>query len=189
VGLTPDEQRAAIVRNLPAKTGHDLAWWVDLVRKKGPAGRRERTAWLQENFRLGQLYARAVVAETEKAEGRVEPTPEELVDAQYAGAKAAFRPVHDRLVEWVRAELPEALVNPCKTYVALFRRHQFGVIAVKRDGVRLGVALPGEEPGGEWEPAKNLGCVRITHQLRLTEPAEIDGEVLSRLRRAYETDV
>jgi hypothetical protein len=193
VGLTSDEQRAAIIRNLPAKTGHDLAWWVALVKEKGPAGRRERTAWLQENFRLGQLYARAVVAGVEKAEGHVEPTPEELVDVQYAGAKAAFRPVHDRLVEWVRAELPEARVNPCQTYVALFRRHQFGVIAVKRDGVRLGVALPGEEPGGarraEWEPAKNLGCVRITHQLRLTDAGGIDGDVLSRLRRAYEADV
>jgi hypothetical protein len=192
LGLTPDEQRAAIVRNLPKKTGHDLAWWVDLVKMKGPAGKRERTAWLQETHGLGQLYARAVVAGAEKAEGRVEPTPEELVDAQYAGAKAAFRPIHDRLVEWALAELPDVRVNPCQTYVALFRRHQFAVIAVKRDGVYFGVALPGEEPGGarraEWEPSKGLGCVRISHQLRLTDAGGVDGDVLSRLRRAYEAD-
>jgi hypothetical protein len=188
MGLTPEEQRAAIVRNLPEKTGHDLAWWVDLLKKKGPSGRRERTAWLQKNHGLGQLYARAVVAGAEKSEGRVEPTPEDLVDAQYAGAKAAFRPIHDRLVKWAEDELPEVRVNPCQTYVALFRRHQFGVIAVKRDGVYFGVALPGEEPAGAWEPAKGLGCVRITHQLRLTDAGGIDDEVLSRLRRAYETD-
>ncbi|HUT99651.1 MAG TPA: DUF5655 domain-containing protein [bacterium] len=189
MGLTPDEQRAAIVRNFPAKTGHDLAWWVDLLKKTGPAGKRERTAWLQENHGLGQLYARAVVAGTEKTEGRVEPTSEELVDTQYAGAKAAFRPIHDRLVKWARAELPDVRVNPCRTYVSLFRRHQFAVIAVKRDGIYLGLALPGEEPGGAWEPAKNLGCVRITHQLRLAEAGEVDGGVLSCLRRAYEADV
>ncbi|OGD78879.1 MAG: hypothetical protein A2Y64_08585 [Candidatus Coatesbacteria bacterium RBG_13_66_14] len=124
MGLTPDEQRAAIIRNLPAKTGHDLVWWVDLLKRKGPAGKRERTAWLQEKHSLGQLYARAVVAGTEKTEGFVEPTPEELVDAQYAGAKAAFRPVHDRLVEWALAELPGTRVNPCQTYVALFRQRQ-----------------------------------------------------------------
>jgi len=189
MGLTPEEQRAAIVRNLPAKTGHDLAWWVDLLKKKGPTGKRERTAWLQETHGLGQLYARAVVAGTEKSEGYVEPTPEELVDAQYAGAKAAFRPIHDRLVEWARTELPDVRVNPCQTYVALFRRHQFAVIAVKRDGVYFGLALPGEEPDGTWEPSKGLGCVRITHQLRLADAKEINGEVLSRLRRAYEADV
>ena len=158
MGLTPEEQRAAVVRNLPEKTGHDLAWWIDLLKNKGPAGRRERTAWLQKTHGLGQLYARAVVAETEKAEGLVEPTPEELVDAQYAGAKAAFRPVHDRLAGWVQAELPDVRVKPCQTYVARrradFRRHQFAVLAVKRDGVYFGLALPDGEPGGsrraEW---------------------------------------
>lgn len=193
MGLTPDEQRAAIVRNFPVKTGHDLAWWVDLLKKKVPAGKRERTAWLQQNHGLGQLYARAVVAEAEKPEGYVEPTPEELVEGQYTGAKAAFRPIHDRLVEWARAELPGTRVNPCRSYVSLFRRHQFAVIAVKRDGVYFGLALPGEEPGGarraEWEPAKNLGCVRITHQLRLADAGGVDGDVLSLLRRAYEADV
>jgi hypothetical protein len=188
MGLTPAEQRAAIVRNFPAKTGHDLAWWVDLLKKRGPAGKRERTAWLQETHGLGQLYARAVTSEAEKTEGRVEPTPEELVEGQYAGAKAAFRPVHDRLVRWVADELPGTRVNPCQTYVSLFRRHQFAVIAVKSDGVRLGVALPGAEPGGAWEPAKNLGCVRITHQLRLAGAGEVDDGILFWLRRAYEAD-
>ncbi len=188
MGLTPAELRAAIVRNFSEKTGHDLAWWVDLLKKRGPAGKRERLAWLQDDRGLGQLYARAVVSEAEKPEGYVEPTPEELVEAQYGGSKAAFRPVYDCLVKWAVDELPDTRISPCKTYVSFFRRRQYGVIAVKRDGARLGLALPGEKPGGAWEPAKNLGCVRITHQIRLVEVGDVDDDVFSWLRRAYGAD-
>lgn len=189
MGLTPTQLRAAIVRNFPEKTGHDLPWWVDLLKKRGPEGKRERLAWLQDNHSLGQLYGRTVVSEAEKSTGYVEPTPEELVEAQYGGSKAAFRPVYDYLVKRVGDELPATRISPCKTYVSFFRRRQYGVIAVKRDGARLGLALPGREPGGAWESAKNLGCVRITHQIRLAEVGEVDDEVFSWLRRAYEADV
>ncbi|MCK4594150.1 DUF4287 domain-containing protein [bacterium] len=189
MGLTPAQLRAAIVRNFPEKTGHDLAWWVDLLKEKGPAGKRERLVWLRDEHGLSQLYARVVVSEAERSEGYAEPTPEELVEAQYGGSKAVFRPVYDRLVKWAVDELSGTRISPCKTYVSFFRRRQYGVIAVKRDGVRLGLALPGVEPGGRLEEVKNLGCVRISHQIRLAEAGDVDDGVFTWLRRAYEADV
>jgi hypothetical protein len=67
--MTPEEMRAAIIADLPANTGHDLSYWVDLIRAQGLETREERVLWLKEKQGLGQWQAHTIVYESEKPRG------------------------------------------------------------------------------------------------------------------------
>jgi hypothetical protein len=107
--------------------------------------------------------------------------------AQYAGAKAALRPIYDRHAEAATALGSDVTLEPRKTYVALVRGRQFGLIQPStKSRVDLGLKLPGVEPTERLQAAGNFGSGQITHRVALTSESEVDGEVLGWLKAAYE---
>jgi predicted transport protein len=107
--------------------------------------------------------------------------------AQYAGAKAALRPIYDRLAEAATALGSDVALEPRKTYVALARGRQFGLIQPStKSRVDLGLKLPGVEPTERLQAAAGFGSGQITHRVALTSEAEVDDEVLGWLKAAYE---
>jgi hypothetical protein len=66
MALTPDEMRQEIIADLPANTGHDLAYWIELMDREGPDTSEERILWLKEKQGLGQWQAHTIVYEAEK---------------------------------------------------------------------------------------------------------------------------
>ena len=53
---SPHPQLAMVqnwITDLPEKTGRTLDEWIALVQKKGPAGEKERRAWLKAEHKLG----------------------------------------------------------------------------------------------------------------------------------------
>ena len=112
---------------------------------------------------------------------------EDQFSAQYAGAKAALRPIYDRLAAAATALAGDVTLAPRKTYVALGRGRQFGLIqASTKSGIDLGLKLPGVAPTERLQAAGNFGSRQITHRVVLTSEAEVDNEVLGWLRAAYE---
>jgi hypothetical protein len=180
--------RAAIIGNLPAKTGRALEEWVELVRSEGPQGRRERIAWLKSQHGLGHGQAQVVVAEAEQGPGYTPPTSEQLLDGQYAAGKAQLRRIYDRVAEVVREVAPGAELEPRQTYVTLSRSlRQFGVVqptTLKR--VDLGLRLLGVQPHGRLQEAGSVGSAQITHRIALTSPEDVDDEVRRWLVAAYD---
>jgi hypothetical protein len=116
-------------------------------------------------------------------------TPADLVNAQYAGAKSALRPIYDLLAKEIEG-LGEAVLDPRQTYVSVIRRRQIAVIqASTKTRVDLGLALAGVAPDGKLQLAKSsLGSDRITHRVALGSPDDVDAEVIRWLRAAYEAD-
>jgi hypothetical protein len=184
----PAEMRAAIIGNLPARTGRALEEWVELVRSQGPQGRRERIAWLKSEHRLGHGQAQLVVAEAEQEPGYTPPTSDQLLEGQYSAGKAQLRPIYDRVAEVVREVAPQAALEPRKTYVTLSRSlRQFGVVQpTTRTRVDLGLRLPGVQPQGRLEEAGSVGSAQITHRIALATPGDVDDEVRRWLVAAYE---
>lgn len=183
---SPEEMSAAIIANLPEKTGRTLEEWVRIAREEGPPEKRERVAWLKSAHGLGHVTASLVAGRAARSDAYVPKSGDELVDAQYAGPKAALRPVYDRLAEEARGIAADVDVSPRKTYVALVRARQFGVVqATTRARVDLGLALPGVEPAGRLEAVRGLGSERITHRVSLTAPEQVDAEVVGWMREAY----
>lgn len=114
--------------------------------------------------------------------------PEALVEAMFAGPKAALRPIYERLLDLALSLGPDVRICPCKTMVPVYRRHviaQFKPSTNTR--IDVGFAL------GRTKTPKRLidtgGLAkgdRITHRISVSSLAEIDEEVIRWLRTAYE---
>lgn len=184
---SPDEMRAAIIRNLQDRTGRDLAAWSALVRADAPTDTRGRIGWLRERHGLGGVTAQVIVERVERPDGARGPTEPELINAQYAGARAALRPVLKRITAAALALGDDVEIGVRKTYVAFSRRRQFAVAKpTTRSRVDLGLALADMPYTGRLLPAKNLGGGdRNTHRVELLAPDEVDEQVLGWLRQAY----
>jgi uncharacterized protein DUF5655/uncharacterized protein DUF4287 len=186
-----------VVAGMKAKTGRSLEEWVALVAKRAP-DEGARAAWLKEEHGLGTNYAGWIAARSlGKDEEHTDPAAylraaEQYVEAQYAGAKAALRPLYEALLERGLALGRDVKACPCKTMVPLFRNHVIAEIkASARTRVDLGLAL------GKY--AKKLpktlvdtgGAAkkdRITHRIALARPEDLGPEVERWLRVAYELD-
>ena len=189
MGMTPEQMRKAIISNLPEKTGRGLEEWIKILESKGPEKRKDRIDWLKREYGIGHGTAQTIVYEAEKPDDYRPPSAEELVESQYAGGKAAMRLIYDRLAKEVLRLGKDAELDPRKTYVSLVRKRQFGLIQPStKTRVDLGLVLPGIKNTRRLKAAGSFGSDRITHKVGLTSPDDVDEELLSWLRAAYDKD-
>jgi len=183
---TPREMREAIIRNLPKNTGKTLEQWLAVLKKEGPKDPKLARAWLKEKHGLGHGQAGMIAAELTGGPSFTK-SPEDLVEAQYAGPKAELRPIYEKLLQAARKLGKDVRVEPCTGYVPLIRKNQFAVIrASTKTRVDLGLALGDAEPEGRLATGKVQGTSeRITHRIALESPKDVDAEVLRWLKRAY----
>jgi len=188
VPMTPDQMAAAVVANLPVKTGRRLEAWAKIVRSQGPQRFMERVKWLKAEHGLGHVQAQMVAWEADRGlAAALARDPSDLVDAQYAGAKAALRPIHDRLVEAAQALGQDVRVEARQTYVSLARTRQFAVVAASTlTRLDLGLRLADAPAGSRLLPAGSFGSGNTTHKVALTTLTDVDADVLDWLRAAYE---
>jgi hypothetical protein len=177
----------AIVANLPAKTGRTLDQWVELVLTRGEAERKERVAWLKTEHGLGHVTAEVIAGSVAECEGSAPPPIDDLIAFQYGGPKAALRPLYERLAAEALALGDDVALEPRKTMVSLIRGRQFALIQpTNRTRIDLGVRLDGVAARGRLIEAPEFGSGNMTHRIPVSCAAEIDGELRSWLRAAYE---
>jgi hypothetical protein len=186
------------VAELKEKTGRTLEEWVELVKKEGPKGEKERREWLKTRHKLGTNSAWWIV---DRAEGKDqdEGSPEaylaaavKYVEEQYAGPKEKLRPIYEELLRLGKSLGPDVKVCPCKTIVPLYRAHVFAQIKpTTNKRVDMGYALAhykGKLPNRLVDTGGLAKKDRITHRIELTSVGEIDGEVKKWMKTAYELD-
>jgi predicted transport protein len=181
----PEQMMEGIVRNLPERTGRSLQQWIALLDEELPgAPFKQRHEYLIAEHGLGRGQARTIV---HLAAYESRPPEEEMVAAQYAGAKAGLRPVYDAVVDTVAALGDDVEISPRKTYVTISRARQFAVVqASTRDRVDLGARLDATAPTERLQAAGSFGSGTITHRVGLGSVADVDDEVRGWLRQAYE---
>ena len=182
---------AAMIRNLPEKTGRTLQQWIAIARKAAPSGEKERRQWLKDRHGLSTLYA-AIVAGRSLGKGGMEDYhPEALVAALFSGPKAGLRPIYEKLLEIGFSMGSDVKVCPAKTIVPFYRKHVFAQIRPStRARIDLGFALKGAQIAGKRLAATGADADdRITHAIAITRLEEVDEEVRQWLRTAYERDV
>ena len=110
----------------------------------------------------------------------------ELIDGQYAD-RPQLRPILDAVLAVLPA-LGPMTVQARKTIVSLVSpRRTFAVVrATTKDRVDLGLRLDDAEPGGRLQSAKGIGGGGATVRFALRRPEDVDEEVRSLMRRAYE---
>ena len=190
-----------IVDNLESNTGKTFAAWVRLAKARGPKQLSQRRAWLRAQG-LGGTQA-SLVAErsvgakpngfADTAEGYLSAAAD-YVERQYAGKKAALRPLYTLLLEAGLAAGPEAKACPCQTVVPLFRNHVFAQIRPSTlSRVDLGLALG--DPSKLKAPRQRLldtgGFARkdrISHRIEVRKASDVDATLRRWLEVAYQRD-
>jgi len=183
---------------LKDKTGRTLDEWVTLVRKKGPKDENARREWLKTKHELGTSSA-SWIAERAEGKVRVDSDPDEYrkaaveyVNAQYSGAKANLRPIYQAVLNAAATLGSNVNACPCKTIVPLYRNHVFAQIKPSTNTrIDLGFALAkhkGKLPKRLIDTGGLAKKDRITHRIELKSVSEIDDEVRSWLKTAYDLD-
>ena len=176
----------AYLDNIKAKTGKTPADFAKLAAKKGRTTHGEIVAWLKSDFALGHGHATAIAAVLLKS-GAPKAGPVQKMDALFSGKKTQWRKACDALIAKISQFGPDVVVEANRTYVNLLRStKKFGILQPSSaDRLDIGIKDKGRDSGGRFEPAGKWNAM-VTHRVRVANPKEIDAEVLSWLKSAYE---
>ena len=181
-----DPATATMIKNLEEKTGKTLAQWVAVVKGLGPKKHGEIVSFLKETHQLGHGYANLVAHSAAGLVGEDAASGEDLVAAQYAGEKAALKPMYDQLIKAISAFGKDVEVSPKKTYVSLRRSKQFALIQpTTKTRLDVGLNLKGVAPSGRLEASGSFNAM-CTHRVRVESPDQIDKALTTWLKEAYE---
>jgi len=190
------------IETLKERTGRTLEEWDRLIRRDGPAGEAARREWLRKEHGMGTNNAGWFAAYAE-GKNREDTDPAEYlraaaayVEAMYAGPKASLRPLYEELLDVCLAIGPDAKACPCKTMTPIFREHVVAQIKpATRTRLDLGLSLGAMMKTGKKSFPDRLidtgGFAkkdRITHRIPIQKADEIDDEVKTWLRTAYDLD-
>lgn len=179
----PQIEIANMIANLERNTGKPLDTWIAAARASGQAKHKALVDWLKAEHGLGHGYANMVAHKTFASDaGSSEDAA--LMEAMFAGPKAAMRPVYDKIAAVVEG-LEGAQFAPKKGYVSFRRAKQFGLAQPStKDRLDLGLTLKGEPPAGRLEAAGSWNGM-VSHRVRLASAEEVDGEVEAWIRQAW----
>jgi hypothetical protein len=180
-----EDATATMIANLPEKTGKSLEQWLAIVAKSKLQKHGEIVKLLKTDHGMTHGFAN-LVAHKALASDAGSHDEDELVAAQYAGPKAALKPVYDKLARIIEGFGKDVEFSPKKAYVSLRRSKQFGLIqpstATRLD---LGLNLKGVAPVGRLETSGSWNAM-CTHRVKLADAAEVDAEVKAWLKQAYD---
>lgn len=180
---TPEAQTTSQLANIERDTGLTPSKVADLIRNEGLEKHGQIVALLKSRHSLGHGNANLLSTKArELLNGG--PAPEGvLLDAQYAGAKAHLRAIHDALLATAITFGADVEVVVQKTAVSLRRRRQFAVVkAASSKRIELGLNLP-ETPADDRVIETTGMC---SHRVDLSEPADLDAAVTAWLEQAYD---
>ena len=112
-----------------------------------------------------------------------EASPDDVLDAIYAGPKADLRPIHDELMA-AFAALGPFEIAPKKSYVSLRRKKQFATVGpATRTRVDVGLNMKGVPATARLIelPAGGMCQYRVS----LMETGEVDEELMAWASEAY----
>ena len=151
--------------NLKEKTGRSLDEWVALARASGLTKHGEIVKFLKETHGVTHGYANLIAHSLKQSAASMSDDRDTLIEQQYGGAKAALRPIYDRLMEIILAFGDDIQVVPMKA-------------------MDEGIKLKGAAPTERLKEGGFNGMV--SHHVEIFDLAEVDDELIAWLRQAYE---
>ena len=171
------------------KTGKSAADFRELAGQRGylepgtKAG--EIITWLNEDYDLGRGHAMALVASFKTAAEPERRDQDIRLAKIFAGPRAHWRPVFDRLMDDVRRFGPGVASAATDSYVSIVKgEKKFAVVAFTARRMDLGVKVADKAPTDRFEPAGTWNTM-VSHRVRIEDAAGVDDEVMAWLREAY----
>ncbi len=166
---------------MPEKTGKSLDEWKKILKTKSFTKHSEAVKFLKETHQVTHGFANTIVTLSKEETA----APADLVTEQYKGKEMLF-PVYEKLLQVIQSFGSDVVITPKKTSVSIIRKRQFALIKpATKTRIDLGLKLPGKELTGRLENSGPFGTM-CTHRVKLTSVEEVDDELTSWLREAYE---
>lgn len=171
--------------NIKAKTGLTVNDFRRLAKEKGLTKASEVVAWLKADYGLGYGHAGAIWRVIGHADD-LKASEGDRLSKLFAGDKAKWRKGYDALEFKIRKFGADVEIAPNMTYINLVRgARKFGIVQVAVERLDIGIKLKGVAPVDRFEAAGAWNAM-VTHRVRISDPKQIDKEVLTWLKRAYE---
>jgi protein-S-isoprenylcysteine O-methyltransferase Ste14 len=185
---TLDKAVETQLHNIHKKTGKSLAQLAAVVRRSGLSKHGEIRAYLQAELGLGYGDANALVHAVLQSDGTRTASGKgqaDLLGEMYSGPKAALRPIHDKLMTEI-LKYGEFESLPKKNYFSLRRKKQFAMIGPAtntRVEVGLNTGSLKKSPRLLEQPRGSM----CNYVVRVTDPAEVDRELFTWIKAAFES--
>ena len=182
---TPEEMAASMIRNLEENTGKTLGQWLEIAGASGLEKHGQIVKYLKAEQGMTHGYANMVAHQFRNA-GKAAASRDDLVEAQYSGAKEGLRPIYEALIAQVGSFGKDVEIAPKKAYVSLRRNKQFGLLQPStKTRVDVGINLKGEPASDRLEASGSFNAM-VSHRVRVTGKSQVDSELMGWLRKAYE---
>lgn len=183
--MNRDEMTAKMMEKVVEETGKTVDQWVKIVQSKKLVKHSKIRTFLKDEHGLTYGYANTLAhVIRDITEGR--QTDDELVEAQYTGAKSSLKPIYESILKAVEEFGSDVAIAPKKAYVSLRRKKQFAIVQPStKTRMDVGIILKDEKPTERLEEAGSWNSM-CSHRVRLTNEKEVDVELVAWLKQAYE---
>jgi hypothetical protein len=178
----------AYLDNIQAQTGKTPQDFRVLAEQKGLLKEGVKTGqivnWLKEDYGLGQGHAMAIVLTLRNA---TQPrlSKDEQVAKHFKGDKAKWLKPYEELLARVGKFGPDISTVPTNSYISILRNgKKLAVVQITSERLDIGIKLKSAKPAGRFDAAGAWNSM-VTHRVRISDPAQIDVEVLDWLKQAY----
>jgi hypothetical protein len=176
----------AYLDTIKAKTGKTPEDFAKLATHKGLTKHGEIVAWLKSDFDLGHGHANAIVAVLLKSETR-KASGDEKLEKLCSGKKAVWRATCDTLIAKLKVFGPNVDTVANETYInVLVGKKKFAILQPSSaERFDIGIKLKGVKPSDRLEAAGSWNNM-VTHRVRISDPNEVDNQVITWLRQAHD---
>ena len=176
------------LKNIQTKTGQTADQLFALARQSGLTRHGEIRDFYKRELGLGHgdanSLAKFYLAPGSGAAPGATAAPDDKADEIYSGAKAALRPLHDKVLAAI-TRLGPFETAPKKTYLSLRRKKQFAMVGPGSKGrLEVGLNLKGLPAAARLEAQAPGGMCQ--YKVFVTEAREVDKELTGWLKQAYE---
>ncbi|MBT33247.1 MAG: phosphoribosylformylglycinamidine synthase [Thalassobius sp.] len=174
-----------MIANLEKNTGKSLAEWIEIVQAKQFSKHGEILKFLKTEHQFTHGFANMVALKARKADAGSATNTDDLITAQYKD-KELLKEIYDVLIQAVSGFGDDVEIAPKKAYVSLRRKKQFAMLqpATKsRFEISLNLKEQAEQGMLEAITKANAMC---SHVIKIASKGEVNEEVISWLRVAYE---
>jgi hypothetical protein len=181
-----DRLEQDFIATAQAKTGHDVAGWIEIIRAEGIEEKPNAILkWLKEAHGMNHLQANLMAGLYLNGGQPVYDYPV-MWQKLFAGKEtlwAWYKEIEGRVL----AALDDVEFIPTKAYASVEGKKIFACVTPTKSTLRVGLDL-GNHPFDEViQKAKGLGAMpNLTHMIEIESPADINDSLVDHFRQAYQ---
>ena len=175
-----------MIKNLKEKYGKSLEEWIAVVKQTGIQKHGEIIKYLKSEHGFTHGFANLVSLKARGTDSASADSEDSLVNDQYKG-KESLHPIYIKLISEVKKFGNDVEVAPKRAYVSLRRKKQFALVQPStKTRLDIGINLKGMETTDRLEASGSFNAM-CSHRVRTGDIKDIDKELISWLRQAYDS--